>query len=79
MSSSQYIVTVVFPATVKALGLIVTFVPAMSVTALLPSAVTARYITSPTYGDDKLATISAALGSAKVCAEVLVSNRNRVY
>ena len=61
MSNSQYMVNVVFPATVWALGATVTLVPAMNVTLLLPSAATAKVITSPTNGDDKLFTMSAAL------------------
>jgi len=79
LSSSKYMVCVVFPATVEALGLIVTLVPAINVIELLPSAATAKFITSPTYGDDKFATMSAALGSAIVSADIDVSNRKRVY
>ena len=79
LSNTQYIVPVVFPATVEALDLIVTFVPGMSVTLLFPSVEIAKFITSPAYGDEILAIISAALGSANVCAVVLVSKRNNVY
>jgi len=79
LSNSQYIVSAVFPATIWALGATVTFVPAINVTSLLPSATTAKDITSPTYGEDKLFTISAALGRAMVSAEDEVSKRNNVY
>jgi hypothetical protein len=70
---------VVFPVTVWALGAIATFVPAINVTLLLPFAATANDSTSPTYGDDKLFTMSAALGRAIVSTELDVSKRNSMY
>ena len=79
LSSSQYIVSVAFAGMLWAVDLMVTFVPAMRVTGLLPSAATANIITSPAYGDDRLFTISAALGSAIFSAELDVSKRNKMY
>ena len=72
-------VSVVFPATVEALGLTLTFGPPMTVTIWLPSATTAKMEISPETGDEKRETISAALGVVRVRSEAPVSKRNRRY